>query len=198
MADSSPPLAFVFWHRPMAGVAPEAYERGLAAFHRSLAEGRPEGFLGSRSYRISRPPFDNGGPWPVAYVDWYLLEDWSALGRLNHRAIRPPHQPSHDAVAAQSAHGQGSIYHLAEGRPSLDSDRFERWLAKPPGRATEEFARELRGDGAGAVGSVWQRQLALGPAPEFCLRSPHRVPGPSEGVVEVRPVVLPVPAPGAP
>ena len=34
-------LAYVFWHRPAPGVAPEAYAATIDGFHRSLAARPP-------------------------------------------------------------------------------------------------------------------------------------------------------------
>ena len=47
-------LAYVFWHRPAAGVAPETYAGLIARFQRSLAAHPPAGFVGSASF--AAPP----------------------------------------------------------------------------------------------------------------------------------------------
>jgi hypothetical protein len=193
------PIAFVFWHAPTPSVSTSTYETGIAAFHRALAEHRPRGFLASASYRIARVPWAATPAWPVAYVDWYLLADWSALGTLNTGAVDPSHRSPHDAAAVLSDRGQGSVFALRSGAGELPSVRFEIWCSKPRGTPTDAFVGSLD-EAPDPGGSVWQRQLSLGPAPEFCRRSrsppSHRVPDSVQ--VELRPVELggELPGPG--
>jgi hypothetical protein len=183
-------LAYVFWHSPAPNVSPVDYEAGLDRFHQALASDPPPGFLGSASYRASRVPWSGSDLGGVVYDDWYLVDDWVALGELNHQAIAPPHGPTHDAVARLADGGRGGVYRLLRGEPELAAVRFETWASKPRGVPSEEFA-EAFGNGSVPKGSsVWQRQLVLGPAPEFCRRSsaaPRSV-GDGERRVEVRPV----------
>ena len=49
-----------------------------------------------------------------------------------------------------------------EPEPPLEA----RWLAKPDGQTYAGFLDSL------AARSIWQRQLVLGPAPEFCISEP--------------------------
>ena len=184
------PIAFVFWHRPAPTTAPTVYEAGLAAFHRSLEEHAPPGFRGSQSYRISRNPFGAEPPGAPVYVDWYLLDGWESLGHLNREAVRPPHGDAHDVVAARSAHGVGSIYAWKSGNPELGSVRFESWGEKAQGVRTPDHVRALASGPPRNGGSIWQRQLALGPAPEFCIRwAGGRYPENASSIgIELRPV----------
>jgi hypothetical protein len=181
-------LAYVFWHAPGADVSPAEYESGLAGFHRSLATSGPKGFLASASYRASRLPWDDAGFGPVVYVDWYLVDSWAALGELNHDAVAPPHHGPHDAVAGLLGRATGGIYRLRHGGPELQRIRFEGWAPKPSGVSSETFIATL----VPSEGSLWQRQLALGPGPEFCRRT-RMAPSlaPEEHRVEVRPVAIP-------
>ena len=183
-------LAYVFWHRPKEGTSLVEYERCLSAFHASLSAEPPAGFLETKSYRISSPPFAPAEPWPHGYVDWYLVSDWRALGALNEGALAPPHRPSHDAAArrCESATAGAYLHRAGTGPPA--SVRFELWLSKPRGRPTDEFLAEISPAGPGAEWSVWQRQLSLGPPPEFCGRSrapPERLPDGARRI-ELRPV----------
>ena len=43
-------------------------------------------------------------------------------------------------------------------------------MAKPPGTGYADFEQELVG--VGAAGSVWKRQMTLGPTPEFVVLAP--------------------------
>jgi hypothetical protein len=147
-------LAYVFFHRPAADVGPGVYERGLVAFHRSLE-------TSSASFRLEALPFGDGGP---GYEDWYLVDDWSALGEIGAVALAPRRRREHDAVAARSGQGWGGVWALRSGDPVPPSG--VRWESKPRGRTDDAF---LADEGAS---TVWQRQLVLGPAPEFALAAP--------------------------
>ena len=189
MSSAPRPLAYVFFHAPGGATPPSEYESALGRFHGSLARSPPDGFLGSASYRVSRTPWIPVPFGPVVYEDWYLLNDWTALGRLTDAAVEPPHGAPHDAVAGQAAGGVGTVLRWRLGAADLGAIRFEHWSGKPRGVPSETFARQLAGP-PDPRGSVWQRQLALGPAPEFCRRSVARPPdAPDPGVVlELRPV----------
>lgn len=157
-------LAYVFWHRPGEDADPAAYEARLAAFHAALAAHPPEGFSASAALRVGEAPWLPGsGP---AYEDWYAVEGWEALGRLNEAAVRGARAEPHDAVAARAAAGAGAVYGLVSGPPVLAARRAS-WLAKPAGLDREAFHASLDGPGR----SVWMRQMVLGPAPEYAVRS---------------------------
>jgi hypothetical protein len=132
-------LAYVFWHRPGDDVARSDYEERLRAFHDKLE-------TPSASFRLHALPWK-----PVdGYEDWYLAEDWAALGALNEAALAAPRRAEHDAAAAASIAGWGGVYRLIDG------------AAEPP--EAVRWAHER-----GEAQAVWQRQMVLGPAPEFCL-----------------------------
>jgi hypothetical protein len=138
-------LAYVFWHRPAEDVARSDYEERLRAFHATLES--PSG-----SFRL------HALPWKAVdgYEDWYLVEDWAALGELNEAALAPARRAQHDAAAAASVAGWGGVYRLLHG------------ASEPPAAARWSAAHE-------DAGTAWQRQMVLGPAPEFCLAGgePH-------------------------
>jgi hypothetical protein len=176
-------LAYVFWHRPAPGVDAAGYETALAAFHAALGDHPPEGFAGSAAYRVP------GAPWLPGevgdYEDWYLVRDWAALGRLNDAAVEGPRAAPHDLVAHRAGAGAGGVYRLLAGEPApLEAAPHAAWLAKPSGTAYAELGEALAGAGAAAV---WQRQLVLGPAPEYVLLSPARLglPWPAHHVERV-------------
>lgn len=53
------------------------------------------------------------------------------------------------------------MYRLVRGRAAVPD--VVGWASKPGGESDDSFLERTRAE------SVWQRQLVLGPAPEFCL-----------------------------
>lgn len=143
-------LAYLFWHRPHAGVDLGHYEDSLRAFHAALE-------LPSASFRLEQLPFGEGG----GYEDWYLVADWQSLGALAEVAVDSLHRDAHDRAARNAAQGWGGVYRLIRGATA--PPQLARWLEKPPGQTYETFLSSLPSS------TIWQRQLVLGPAPEFCL-----------------------------
>jgi hypothetical protein len=151
-------LAYVFWHAPAAGADVPDYEDALRRFHGVLRDDPPDGFVRSAALRV------RGAPWlpdAAGYEDWYLVEGFADLGRLNEAAVSGRRQDPHDVVAGRSGHGAGGVYALWGGTPEVTPGRAT-WFAKAPGTTYEEL-RSAR------PAPTWQRQLVLGPAPEFCL-----------------------------
>jgi hypothetical protein len=154
-------LAYLFWHRPRGEIDAQDYERLLWLFHEKLANGGSS----SAAFRLSALPFTDG----PGYEDWYLVEDWTALGALNEVAIGAKVRETHDAVAELAGEGWGGVYRLLRGQAI--PPRRARWVNKPGDQSYDVFLDQLRDM------AVWQRQLVLGPAPEFCLgddRAPDR------------------------
>ncbi|HXM86587.1 MAG TPA: hypothetical protein VN889_03040 [Solirubrobacteraceae bacterium] len=160
-------LAYLFWHRPAAGVERSAYERELGRFHRSLAHRPPSGLRGSAALRCEELPWlDGAGP---GYEDWYLLDDWAGLGVLEQAAVARGHVSAHDSVAARSAGGAGGVYELVEGSADPSLAACATWVDARPGRERRSLAA-LLGDGIDPrCDSLWRRSLVLGPAPEYCV-----------------------------
>jgi hypothetical protein len=154
-----PVIAYVFWHR--AGTATAGYEAGLAAFHEALRAHPPAGFVGSSAFRLDDAPWLAGGG--QAYEDWYLVADWAALGSLNQGAVSGERSEPHDAVAAQAREGAGAVYApLHGGEPAAGEVA---WVAKPEGMSYPGFHSALGSRAA------WQRQMVLGPTPEYVVES---------------------------
>ncbi len=154
-------LAYLFWHWPAPGVEAARYAEALVAFHRALASAPPPGTRGSRVYEI------DGAPWvPVAraFEDWYLVDDFAALGALNEAAVTGARQGPHDGVARLAAGGVGGVYRRLTGA-AAELDRVA-WCTKPVGEPYAGFLGRL------PAAEVWQRQLVLGPTPEFCVFGP--------------------------
>jgi hypothetical protein len=198
-------LAYVFWHRPRDRSALAAYERAELAFHHSLARARPAGLRGTALFRVAELPWlppslaaaagvpavEAGAPAAGAgyeggheagYEDWYLVEDYTALGILNEAAVSHGHRTVHDDVAHRFGSGAGGLYGLVEGElgPGVDSigeSSIAVWVARTPGLQRRALG-ELLGDGMPpGHASLWRRQLVFGPAPEFCLLASEPPPG---------------------
>ncbi len=174
-------LAYLLWHHPADGIERETYEHACERFHRSLHHSPPAGLRGSAVFRVREPP------WPApaqgeAYEDWYLLDDFAALGVLNEAAVAHGHRSSHDEVARRFGKGAGGLYGLLEGHADLADALQAIWVSRPRGEPRGELA-QLLGDGMDpAHASLWRRALVFGPAPEYCLLSPE----PPKGVSPTR------------
>jgi hypothetical protein len=147
-------LAYLFWHRPRAGVDLAAYEDAQRSFHASLN-------TASACFRLAELPFESGG----GYEDWYLLESWRGLGELNEAAVNSACRSHHDLAASMSANGWGAVLSLVRGDAAIP-DGIE-WFDKPRGEPYQAFVASLPGT------TVWQRQMVLGPAPDFCAAAPR-------------------------
>lgn len=182
-------LAYLSWHSPAPTVEEAAYERALEQFHRSLAHRAPNGFRGSATFRVAELPWlgsrQQSSPGASGgYEDWYLLEDWSAIGVLEEAAVSHGHVRAHDKVASLSGVATGGVYRFLEGHAGLDETQVAVWVARSPGREHASLSA-LLGDGMDpAVEGLWRRCLGLGPAPEFCLLA-------SEASAGVAPTRLP-------
>jgi hypothetical protein len=148
-------LAYVFWHRPNAGVDAAAYEDAQRSFHSSLE-------TPSASFRVARMPF---AATSAGYEDWYLVESWSELGELSEIAVDSARRPAHDHAAAMSAAGWGAVFAPVRGRIAIPAGT--EWFEKPRGEPYAEFIATL------PEITVWQRQMVLGPGPEFCAAAPE-------------------------
>jgi len=164
-------LAYVLWHWPGPEVDLGRYTESLSAFHRALRAAPPEGFAGSRVREV------HGAPWlpvPRAFEDWYLVEDFAALGALEVAAVSGPRRARHDGAARLARGGTAGLYgRLRDG--AVDAGRAA-WFAKPAGVPYPDFVARL------PTAELWQRKLTLGPAPEFCL-SGGTPPADAEGVI---------------
>jgi hypothetical protein len=147
-------LAYVFWHRPRQGIDHATYKDAQRTFHSSLE-------TPSASFRLAELPFGDG---ENGYEDWYLVENWEGLGDLNRAAVDSMRRPGHDLAASQSADGWGAVYSPVRGPASIPDGA--NWLHKPRGKSSEGFISSL------PETAVWQRQMVLGPGPEFCAAAP--------------------------
>ena len=153
-------LAYVFWHTPDSVDGISTYEASLATFHRSLDPADISGFRGSQAFLV------HGAPWvssPVVYEDWYFVDDFTALGALNEAAVSGPRRRPHDNVAGMAGEGMAGVYALCRGAAQLSDAQRAVWFDKTAGMSYGDFL-----DRCGEGISLWQRQMVLGPTPEFC------------------------------
>jgi hypothetical protein len=183
-------LAYVFWHWPQPGAA--AYEASLGRFHRALAADAPDGFISSASFRVAHAPWLAAAP---AYEDWYLITDFDALGNLNEAAVEGARAAAHGDIASSAAGGTGGLYRAVAGQGSLSPVRAAVWMSKPAGMRYPEFFAALAEWTSRPGATLWQRQLTLGPAAEFCLHASEAYTLPPEFAPQPIPLA-PVPLAG--
>lgn len=169
-------IAYVFWHGKQASIAAEAYEQRQRAFHAALASAPPAGFLRSWSGALAGAPWASAGG--AAYEDWYMVEDFAALGTLNDAAVSMSRQGPHDAAAAVAASGAGGVYRLHLGRAAA-APQHATWFSKPTGMTYQALYQYLAPVIARMEGQLWLRQMVLGPAPELCIHTASPVPLPA-------------------
>ena len=170
-------LAYVFWHWKQDHVAEGDYRARQRAFHAVLASARPPGFVQSFSFRYSHAPWANDGN--DAYEDWYVVEDFEALGKLNEGAVAAERRAPHDAAAANVAGGAGGVYALRAGA-ALPRATIAYWFAKPRDMSYAQLFAQLEPLAATPGTGLWMRQMVLGPALEFCMHAtrPLSLPAP--------------------
>lgn len=164
-------LAYVFWHWPFPHVEETAYQKRITNFHEALRIQQPSGFQYSVVFQLERAPW--AGRDGDVYEEWYVVENSAALDALNEAAISGLCKEPHNQIAKDAAGGAGGLYRLRAGEPGLAMARVALWFAKPPGMTYETLYGTLQSEIEQAPGSVWQRQMVLGPASEFCWHSPH-------------------------
>ncbi len=144
-----------------------AYEAGMRAFHAELEQ------QGSATFAFASTPWDAG---PPAYEDWYPVSGWAELGALNEAAVTRARR-SHDPVAGAAGWGAGGVWRRVRGDGDLRAVAFAAWLSKPRGEPYADLLARLP-EGA----DVWQRQMVLGPAPEFVLLAERPVDAPAGAI----------------
>src|SRR5512133_1924602 len=122
-------LAYVFWHWPAPAVDAARYAESLVAFHRALASAPSPGLRASRVYEVEVAPWL---PVARAFEDWYLVDDFAALGALNDAAVSGARREPHDAAARLAADGHGGVYRLLAPARGGALPRTT-WCSKPAG-----------------------------------------------------------------
>jgi hypothetical protein len=173
-------LAYVFWHTPGSVDGISTYEAALARFHRSLDPADISGFRGSQACLVQ------GALWvpsPVVYEDWYFVDDFTALGALNEAAVSGHRRRPHDNVAGMAGEGMAGVYAPRRGAAQLSDAGRAVWFGKTAGMSYDEFFDRL-----GERRSLWQRQMVLGPTPEFCSVDDNDLPTGAVVVTRIRKV----------
>ena len=161
-------LAYVFWHWPQPSVDAATYIDHLVAFHRTLNANKPSGFNGSRVFRMRGVSWlDTSGD---AYEEWYLLDDSSALDRINEAAVSGPCEVPHNLVAREAEGGTAGLYRIKFGG-AFAEPAFALWLSKPDGVSYTDFYSTLEPLINQRSAALWQRQMTLGPTSEFLIHS---------------------------
>jgi hypothetical protein len=168
MREGNRLLAYVFRHWKQPEITAKDYESRQRAFHAALAAAPSSGFLGSFSVSLAHAPWASGGG--AAYEDWYLVQDFGALGLLNETAVSTSRAAPHDAAAAVAAGGAGGLYGLRRGA-AWRRPQYAHWFEKPEGMPYSELFAQLAPVVDQVQGALWMRQMALGPAREFCLHA---------------------------
>jgi hypothetical protein len=163
-------LAYIFWHWPVAQVEPATYQELLGDFHRTLDGNRPVGF------RYSRVLLSRRAPWAerdaaATYEDWYIVENSAALDILDQAAVSGPCLPPHNQVARLADGGTGGLYRLRSGDADMPEIRCAYWFNKPAGMSYPALYELIQPLVEREGIALWQRQMTLGPATEFCLHS---------------------------
>jgi hypothetical protein len=171
-------LAYVFWHVAAPDVDADDYETRLAAFHAALRGDPPPGLGVTATVALDAIPWLAGA---AGYEDWYLVDDFAALGVLNAAAVSGARQAPHDAAAAAAHTGVAGIMGHVSGPLLPERPGWAAWLGKPAGMAYADFHAALW-EALGNDASAWQRQMVLGPASEYCVLAaePHELPWPAQ------------------
>ena len=165
-------LAYVFWHWPRPGVSHSEYEARLFAFQASLKARGPSGLTDALSFRLQALPWAN--PRSVSYEDWYVVTGFGTLGALNDAAVDVANRAANDEVADEVSGSAGGLYKLLRTDLSLKDARFATWATKPARTTYQAFLKRLSDVVGDLKTDLWQRQMVLGPAPEFCIHSETR------------------------
>jgi hypothetical protein len=160
-------LAYVFWHVPRAGVPARDYEARLEAFHAALRAAPAAGMGPTATVALPAIPWLGGA---AGYEDWYLVDDFPALGALNEAAVSGRRAAPHDAAAALAGSGVAGVMGHLHGPLLPSPPGWAAWLQKPEGETYDAFHADLGRALAGAPDAcAWQRQMVLGPATEYCV-----------------------------
>lgn len=189
-------LAYVFWHQRASKIAREEYQERLVAFHQILQVRQPQGFVCSMVLEMAQLPWMTEES--EAYEDWYLVENSAALDVLDEAAVTGICREPHHQVARLANNGTGGLYRWKEGTFDLAHMariRSATWFSKPVGMSYDKFYELLHQHQSEQQDILWQRQMTMGPALEFCVHSSQKSLLPEE-IQKVEVAAQPVFTPG--
>lgn len=174
-------LVYVFWHQPRPGIALDEYAGALLAFE-SVFKGQGD-VEAIQSFRMESVPWFGSGA--RVYTDWYVMSDSSKLDPVNQHAISGPCEKPHQAIAAMTGAGTGSLYDITHSGCDVGEARQSIWVSKPNAMSYADFRTKWSALEAKGV-CLLQRRMGLGPSPEFCMLSIDAVPLPEGLASETR------------
>lgn len=166
-------LAYVFWHWHKPQMNSSGYQQYLKQFHQTLSAHKPEGFHYSRVLATQQFPWLERTD--ETYEDWYIVENSAALDPLNDGAVGGVRREPHNQVARWTEGGTAGLYRLQFGDPRLPIVRFAYRFNKPAGMSYTALYDLLQPLEQQDAGSLWIRQMTLGPGPEFCLHASEEI-----------------------
>ena len=119
----------------------------------------------------------------VVYEDWYLVDDFTALGALNEAAVPAIADGPMTRSRAWRAWEWPASTPSTRAPHSLSDAARAGWFGKTAGVSYDEFFDRL-----GERRSLWQRQMVLGPTPEFCSVDDDDLPAGAVVVSRIRKV----------
>jgi hypothetical protein len=166
-------LAYVFWHWPRPEVKAHTYQEDLITYHQTLLAHKPDGFHHTRVLLMEQASWLTRNE--ETYEDWHLVENSAALDPLNERAVSGPCQEPHRQIARWTQGSAGGLYHQVFGEADLLTVRFAYRFNKPTGMTYQALYELLQPLTQESKGTLWIRQMNLGPGPEFCFHSSEEI-----------------------
>lgn len=177
-------LAYTFWHKRSSEISLDDYEKKLIRFHQVLEESGLAGFRGCVVTRIPNAPWL--APSSEAYEEWYVMDGSDVVDKLNDTAVSGARKGPHDEIAHIATDFRGGLYQPKIGSFSNVCGSSATWFSKPSSTTYQSFYDEISKH-LTKKGSLWRRQMVLGPTSEFCITTSDNL----EIQTEFKPFVIP-------